>query len=182
MSTDLQNQIALLQQQIVEMQNALKAKKAKPEIEKSAKRYAKQNGHYFKLLTDKMPAELFEKVKGQVFELFADEDIDAALCKIQLGRAIKERAIVNNEYYFWTPNQETLMFGPVKAGINNAKPIELFVIEPQYIENLGPAFDGDKAGKINLEICIEMEKFKNKEAEQIELEKLQKKLAKLMSK
>jgi len=182
MSIDLQSQIALLQQQIAEMQNEIKSKKAKPVAEKTEKMYAKKNGHYFKLLTEKMSSEQVENIKGKVFALFADEEIDNALCKIQLGRAIKERAMVHNEYYFWTPNQETLMFGPVKSGINNAKSIELFVIDPQYVEDLGPAFDGDKAGKQKLEMCIDMTSFKNKEVEMSEVEKLQKKLAKLMSK
>jgi hypothetical protein len=182
MSTNLQDQIAILNQQIAEMKAQLASKKAKPETTKVAKPYAKKNGHYFKLLTENMPAEILENIQGKVQSLFDDEDIDNALCKIQLGRAIKERAIINNEYYFWSPNQETLMFGPVKSGINNAKPVELFTIDPQYVEDLGPAFDGDKSGKINLEMQIEMEKFKNKELEQSEVEKLKKKLQKLMSK
>ena len=182
MSTDLQSQIALLNQQIAEMKEALKAKKAKPETEKVAKPYAKKNGHYFMLLTDKMPAELLEKVKAQVMSLFADADIDAALCKIQLGRALKQRMLTKGEMYFWTPNQEQLMFGPVKAGINNAKQIELFTIDPQYVEDLGAAFDGDKAGKIELELRAEVAAFKMMEAEQAEIVKLQAKLMKLQGK
>jgi hypothetical protein len=182
MSADLQAQIAMLNQQIAEMKAQMASKKAKPETEKAVKPYAKKNGHYFMLLTDKVPADQLQQIKDQIMSLFADEDIDAALCKIQLGRALKHRMLTKGEVFFWTPNQEQLMFGPVKSGINNAKPVELFTIDPQYVEDLGPAFDGDKSGKIEMELRAEVAEFKVMEAEQAEVEKLKKKLMKLQGK
>ena len=182
MSTDLQAQILMLQQQIAEMKEAAKNKKAKPETEKAAKPYAKKNGHYFMLINDKVPATELQQIKDQVMSIFADEDLDAALCKLQLGRALKHRMLTTGEMFFWTPNQEQLMFGPVKSGINNAKPNELFSVNPEYVEDLGAAFDGDKAGKIAMELRAEVNEFKLMEAEQAEIEKLQKKLLKLQGK
>jgi hypothetical protein len=179
---DLQAQIAELQRQLAEMKNDLKVKKAKPVVEKATKAYAKLNGHYFKFMSEKAPAEIVEKVKAQIEQILNDVETNEDLVKSLLGRCLKNEFVKNAQMYFWTPNQDQLMFGPVKAGIKNAKDFELFEIAREYVDDLGPAFDGDRSGKIKLETLVKLEEFRKYEAELKTMEKLKEKLEKMKSK
>jgi hypothetical protein len=179
---DLQAQIAELQRQLAEMKNELKVKKAKPVVEKTSKPYAKLNGHYFKLECDKVPQEIMSTITTQIEKILTDVETNEDLVKSLLGRCLKQQFIQKREIFFWTPNQDQLMFGPVKAGIKNAKDFELFEISPEYLTDLGPAFDGDRSGKIKLETLVKLEDFRKFEAEVKTMEKLKEKLEKMKAK
>jgi len=177
----LQQQIAALQQQIQDMKTTSKVKKARPE--KVVKSYAGLNGHYFSFDSndENIPAEIREGVSTQVAELLATSELCAKLEKSQLGRAL----IVEQKkgmMYFWTPNQETLMFGPVMAGIKNSKDVELFHIDLKYMTDLGHAFDTEKLGRLELDRRIKFDEFVALEKAVNELSKLQEKSAEISAK
>jgi len=177
----LQQQIAALQQQIQDMKASAKVKKARPE--KVVKPYAGLNGHYFSFDCNdtNIPEDVRNGVRNQVTNLLGDTEICDKLKKSQLGRAlIAEQA--KGMMYFWTPNQETLMFGPVMAGIKNSKDVELFEIDLKHLSDLGHGFDAEKLGRIELDKRIKFDEFIALEKAQAELKKLTEKSAEISAK
>ncbi len=172
--------ISQLQAQIEEMKMQLKSKKQKPENVKMVKPYAKKNGHYF--LIEKGETEEHARIVEQVRQMLCDEDIYAKLEQKQLGRACIEQFMKHDRIVLWAPNQEQLMFGPILSGIKNAKTIELFNPNPEILIDLGNGLEGDRPGRNALDVAIEFDKFKFKEQEFAEIERLTKKMAMLEQK
>lgn len=177
----LQQQIAALQAQIQDMKASAKVKKARPE--KVAKAYEGRNGHYFSFdcNDENIPENVRHEVKSQVESLLSETEIVEKLKKSQLGRALIAEQ-VKGALYFWTPNQDTLMFGPVMSGITKAKEVELFNIDLKYLTDLGHGFDTEKLGRIELDNRIKFEEFIALEKAQAEFKKLSEKSAALAEK
>ena len=114
--------------------------------------------------------------------LLQNEDYKASIEKMQLGRAILSKLNTEKpELYFWTPNQEKLMYGPVRAGMKNTSETELFQINLNYLIDLGNAVE-EKTGKTALENQLNFEEFKKFEIENDKIKKLQNKLNELNNK
>jgi len=172
--------IAKLQAQIEEMKMQLKNKKTKPETVKTAKPYAKKNGHYF--IVEKGDTEEHARLTAQVRTMLSDEDVYAKLEQKQLGRACIEQFEKHERIVLWAPNQEQLMFGPILSGIKSAKEYELFNPSINVIIDLGNGLEGDRPGRTSLDNAIEFEAFKQKEQQFAELKKLTDKMTKLEEK
>lgn len=171
----LQQQIAALQEQLASLKSANKVKRAKPE--KVAKLYAGLNGHYFTLPKSDDPA--YVEAQSKIQQIFADKDIMEKLERSQLGRALIAYYNTTGTMVFWAPNQETLMFGPVMAGIKNAKEFEIFTIPANLLTDLGHGFDTEKLGRLELDKQINFIEFIQMEKDLSEKKKLEKELAKL---
>jgi hypothetical protein len=171
----LQQQIAALQEQISSLKASNKVKRAKPE--KVAKLYAGLNGHYFTLPKSDDPA--YVEAQGKIQQIRDDKDIMEKLERSQLGRAIVSHYNATGTMVFWAPNQETLMFGPVMAGIKNAKDFEIFTIPASLLTDLGHGFDAEKKGRIELDALIKFNDFIQMEKDLAEKLKLEKELAKI---
>ena len=169
----LQQQIAALQQQIAELKSQSKVKKGRPE--KVVKPY--NNGHYYQMVNPS------DTVKEQIAKILGDDEITSKLSKSQLGRAIIKHYNEKSEVIFWTPNKETLMFGPVMAGIKNAKEYETFVnVEISELIDLGHGFDTEKLGRVKVDEIVKFAEFIELEKAQAELKKLSEKAQKISSK
>ncbi len=180
---DLLDIIASLTARLEVLETAKTTKKAgRPEVVKAPKLYSKLNGHYFKLNTDIVPAEELSAIVTKVQNLLAVEEYIAPIQKMQLGRCMLAKLNSEKpELYFWSPNQEKLMFGPVRAGMKNSSETELFEINLNYLIDLGNAVE-EKSGRINLENQLNFEEFKLLEIELNKIQKLQSQLNKLNNK
>ena len=99
---------------------------------------------------------------------------------MQLGRCMLAK-LESNEVYFWSPNQEKLMFGPIRAGMKNSSENQLFEIKLEYLIDLGNGVE-EKTGRVNLENQLNFEEFKTLEIELNKIQKLQNQLNKLNNK
>ena len=180
---DLLEMITALQNRIEVLESEKTTKRGgRPQAEKSVKPYAKLNGHYFKLNTEIMSADEVTAIVTQINSLLQNEDYKASIEKMQLGRAILSKLNAEKpELYFWTPNQEQLMYGPVRAGMKNTGESELFQIDLNYLIDLGNAVE-EKTGKTALENQLNFEEFKKFEVENEKIKKLQNKLNELNKK
>ena len=180
---DLLEMITALQNRIEVLESEKTTKRGgRPQAEKSVKPYAKLNGHYFKLNTEIMPADEVTAIVTQINSLLQNEDYKTSIEKMQLGRAILSKLNAEKpELYFWTPNQEKLMYGPVRAGMKNTSETELFQIDLNYLIDLGNAVE-EKTGKTALENQLNFEEFKKFEVENEKIKKLQNKLNELNNK
>ncbi len=179
---DLLDMITALQSKIEVLETAAATKKrgAKPEVVKAPKLYSKLNGHYFKLNTEIVPAEELEVIKNKIQMLLSDADYKSGIEKMQLGRCMLAK-LESNEVYFWSPNQEKLMFGPIRAGMKNSSENQLFEIKLEYLIDLGNGVE-EKTGRVNLENQLNFEEFKKFEVENEKIKKLQNKLNELNNK
>jgi hypothetical protein len=176
---DLVAQIADLTAQLLEMKNLMKNKSAKVQNVKTPKQYSGLNGHYFMLKSAQQLADDNiefdrEKVIAQVKAAILHDAEN--LSRSALGRAMI-KAIDSDKICFFAPNQEELLFGPVRAGVKSANEIEIFTIPLNCLIDLGHGYDFDKAGKIRLETEIEMDNFHKFERDQRERDKLLKYVA-----
>ena len=180
---DLQDIIAALQTRIEALESEKTTKRGgRPQVEKVTKPYAKLNGHYFKLNTEIMPADEVTAIVSKIQDLLKSENFAAPIEKMQLGRAIMSKLNLEKpELYFWTPNQEQLMYGPVRSGMKNTPEHELFQINLNYLIDLGNAVE-EKTGKTALENQLNFEEFKKFEVENEKIKKLQNKLNELNKK
>ncbi len=173
-NADLAAQIADLTAQLLEMKNLMKSKSAKAPSVKTSKLYSGLNGHYFmlksaqQLADDKIEFDR-EKVVAQVKAAVLHDNEN--LNRSALGRAMI-KAIDSDKICFFSPNQDELLFGPVRAGVKSANEIEIFTIPLNCLIDLGHGYDGDKAGKIRLEAEIEIDNFHKFERELKERNKL----------
>ncbi len=185
---DLLDMITALQSKVEALEVALEAEKStvkrggRPQVEKVAKAYSKLNGHYFRLNTDIMPADEVTAIVTKVKSLLDIDAFRVSIEKNQLGRAIMSKLDLEQpELYFWTPNQEQLMYGQVRSGMNNTSETELFQINLNYLIDLGDCVT-EKTGKIALENQLNFEEFKKLEIEQEKIKKLQNKINELNNK
>ncbi len=182
MITALQSQVVALESKIELLESEKTVKRGGRPQERSVKPYAKLNGHYFKLNTDIMPADELTSVVEKINLLLDQPDYKSAIEKNQLGRAIMSRLNLEQpEIYFWTPNQEQLMYGQVRSGMKNTSETELFQIDLNYLIDLGDCVT-EKTGKIALENQLNFEEFKKLEIEQEKIKKLQNKINELNNK
>ncbi|MFM2200611.1 MAG: hypothetical protein RL769_666 [Pseudomonadota bacterium] len=179
---DLLEMIIALQSRIEVLESEKTVKRGGRPQERSVKPYAKLNGHYFKLNTDIMPADELASVVEKINLLLDQPDYKSAIEKNQLGRAIMSRLNLEKpEIYFWTPNQEQLMYGQVRSGMKNTSENELFQIDLNYLIDLGDCVT-EKTGKTALENQLNFEEFKKFEIENDKIKKLQNKLNELNNK
>jgi len=166
----LQQQIAALQQQLADLKAQSKVKKARPE--KVVKPY--NNGHYYQMVNPS------DEVKAQIAKILGDDEVNSKLSKSQLGRAIIKHYTEKSEVIFWTPNKETLMFGPVMSGIKNAKEFETFTnVEISALIDLGHGFDTEKTGRVKVDEIVNFAEFVELEKAQAEFKKLSEKAAQI---
>ena len=179
---DLLDMITALQSKIEVLETAATTKKrgSKPEVVKVPKLYSKLNGHYFKLNTEIVPADELEVIKNKIQNVLSDADYKSGIEKMQLGRCMLSK-LENNEIYFWTPNQDKLMFGPVRSVMKSTTEDQLFEIKLEYLIDLGNGVE-EKTGRLNLENQLNFEEFKIMEIELAKIQKLQDKLNKLNNK
>ena len=69
-----------------------------------------------------------EIIKNKIQNVLSDVDYKSGIEKMQLGRCMLSK-LENNEIYFWTPNQEKLMFGPVRSIMKSTTENQLFEIK-----------------------------------------------------
>lgn len=178
---DLAAIIAQLQSQISALEEKTTRKRGgKAPVVKVAKPYAGKNGHYF-VMAPQDTAE-YTATYTKVQALLTDADKAAKFQKSQLGRAMIHTMQTTGTLFFWAPNQDDLLFGPVLPGRATATDAEIFVIPADQLQDLGHAFEGDKAGRTAVEGLVQLETFTAMEKLQNEERKLQDKLAKLTSK
>lgn len=178
---DLAAIIAQLQSQIAALEEKSTRKRGgkAPEV-KAPKPYAGKNGHYF-VMVPQDTAE-YTATYTKVQALLGDAEKSAKFQKSQLGRAMIHTMQTTGTLFFWAPNQDDLLFGPVLPGRATATEAEIFVIPAAQLQDLGHAFEGDKAGRVAVEGLVQLESFIAMEKLQNEERKLQEKLAKLTSK
>ena len=174
---NLTSKVEAMEQQLSET----KKKGGKPPVEKVAKLYPKLNGHYFQLNTEIIPEIELNQIKEKLNGLLNNSDYKSEIEKIQLGRAILNNYSENGEIYFWSPNQDKLMFGPIRSGMKNSTDDQLFQIPLNYLIDFGNAVE-EKIGRINLENKLNFESFKIIEIETTKIQKLTEKLNKLSTK
>jgi hypothetical protein len=181
---ELQSIISTMKMELEELKlqvSETKKKGGKPKVEKVAKLYPKLNGHYFQLNTEIIPEIELNQLKEKLNGLLNNSDYKSEIEKIQLGRAILNNFHEKGEIYFWSPNQEKLMFGPIRSGMKNSTQEQLFNIPLNYLIDLGNGVE-EKTGRINLENKLNFESFKIIEVETTKIKKLTEKLNKLSQK
>ena len=174
---ELTSKVEALEQKVVET----KKRGGKPVVEKVAKLYPKLNGHYFQLNTEIIPEIELNQIKEKLNGLLNNSEYKSEIEKIQIGRAILNNYSENGEIYFWSPNQDKLMFGPIRKGMKNSTDDQLFNIPLNYLIDLGNAVE-EKTGRINLENKLNYENFKIMEVETNKVNKLTEKLNSLSTK
>jgi hypothetical protein len=183
-NADLLTIVATLTEKVEALELQLsetKKRGGKPKVEKIAKLYPKLNGHYFQLNTEIIPEIELNQLKEKLNGLLNNSEYKSEIEKIQLGRAILNNYSENGEIYFWAPNQDKLMFGPIRSGMNNSTQEQLFNIPLNYLIDLGNAVE-EKTGRINLENKLNFENFKIQEIELNKIKKLTKQLNQLSQK
>jgi hypothetical protein len=179
---DLLALISTLEAKVTQLEHALeetaatKKRGAKPVVEKVAKPYAGKQGHYFMMQTS---APGYQVMADRVVQLLEQEEFATKIRKSQLGRAMIQQFETTGDLFFWSPNQNDLMFGPVLPGRDKAVEAEIFVIPAVELTDLGKAFADDKAGKVAVEALVNLPGFLALEKLQNEERKLQEKLNKL---
>jgi hypothetical protein len=181
---DLLAMISNLEAKITDMEvqlSTVKKRGGKPEVVKVAKPYAGKQGHYFMLSPKDAGAACYHEISNRVAGLLLQEDFANKIRKSQLGRAMIANFEETGTVFFWSPNQNDLMFGPVSPGRNKARSEEIFIIPADQLLDLGKAFADDKAGKTAVESLVNLDGFIQMEKIQAEERKLQEKLNKLVA-
>ena len=178
MSEDLTQQllesIAQLQQRLSNLEQVKSVKKSVIRHGHPGKAYAGLSGHYFELpyYND---CETYAAAKEQLDLCLTNPEFVTALQKINLGRAILQHYHTTGNMIFWAPNQESLMFGPARSGVNKLPPAQLFQVPVNKLTQLG-AHDGDKVGRNQVELIVGLDSFLEMEAQERTIAKLQEKL------
>ena len=181
MSEDLTQQllesIAQLQQRLSNLEQVKSVKKSVIRHGHPGKAYAGLSGHYFELpyYND---CETYAVAKEQLDLCLTNPEFVTALQKINLGRAILQHYHTTGNMIFWAPNQESLMFGPARSGVNKLPPAQLFQVPVNKLTQLG-AHDGDKVGRNQVELIVQLDAFLDAEQQVKTLNKLNAKLEKM---
>jgi hypothetical protein len=182
---DLLAMISTLEAKIADMElqlTTVKKRGGKPAVVKVDKPYAGKQGHYFMLNPKDAAVTCYHEIVDRVTGLLLQEDFADKIRKSQLGRAMIAHFEETGTLFFWSPNQNDLMFGPVLPGRNKAAAEEIFIIPADQLLDLGKAFADDKAGKIAVESLVNLDGFLQMEKLRNEERKLQEKLNKLVTK
>ena len=169
--------IAQLQQRLSNLEQSKSVKKTVGRSGQPPKAYAGLSGHYFELpyYND---CETYAAAKEQLDLCLTNPEFVTALQKINLGRAILQHYHTTGNMIFWAPNQESLMFGPARSGVNKLPPAQLFQVPVNKLTQLG-AHDGDKVGRNQVELIVQLDAFLDAEQQVKTLNKLNAKLEKM---
>jgi len=169
--------IAQLQQRLSNLEQVKTSKKVVGRSGQPPKAYAGLSGHYFELpyYND---CETYAAAKEQLDLCLTSPEFVTALQKINLGRAILQHYHITGNMIFWAPNQESLMFGPARSGVKELPPSQLFQIPVNKLTQLG-AHDGDKVGRNQVELIVQLDAFLDAEQQVKTLNKLNAKLEKM---
>jgi len=149
--------IAQLQQRLEKLEVSKKVKKAVGRHGHPPKAYEGLSGNYFEFQkTD--DCETYQSVKDQLDNCLTDTEFRQDLSKNNLGRAIINYYQQTGNLIFWAPNQTALMFGHARSGVTDLNPSERFSIPQSKLILLGK-HDGDKVGKIQVELLVNFQQF-----------------------
>jgi hypothetical protein len=149
-------ELEALKKQFEEIKASKTVKKAVIRHGHPPKAYAGLSGHYFEFQKAD-DHETYQDVKAQLDNCLSDPKFKEDLTKNNLGDAILNYYQKTGNMIFWTPNQETLMFGHVRSGVKEYSPSQLFNIpQSKGLIQLGKH---NEEGKIQVELTVNFQQF-----------------------
>ncbi len=177
MSQDIQDMINIVNQltnRLDQLEQSKVLKKSSSRHGHSIKPYHGLSGFYFELSanTDK---NTYSDIKTQLDRCLSDSNYLRSITKFDLGRAILNHYYKTGNMIFWVANQSTLLFGPSRRGMKEARQQELFQIPMQYLNKLTD-HTSQQDNLYQVRVHVQFEEFILNEKKEIAINKLQQQL------